>query len=119
MIDQRIHQRTVPVAMRGMHYHARRFIEDQQVIVLEHDIERNIFGFDIRIAGRVRQRYGDYVRRFDFVTGFREVAIHPNRFCVDCGLNFSARGVLQPVHQEAVNPQQALAFIDHNTVMLV
>ena len=44
MIDQRVHQRSGPVADSRMDHHTRCLIEDDHVFVFEHDVERNIFG---------------------------------------------------------------------------
>ena len=48
---QRVHQRVVPVARRGMHHQAGRLVDDGEVLVLEDDGERD--GGGLEGAGRL------------------------------------------------------------------
>ena len=52
MVEQRIDQRPVRISGCGMHYHAGRLVHDDQMLILEHNIDRDIlrpgFGFDGR-----------------------------------------------------------------------
>jgi hypothetical protein len=54
MIDQRVHQRSGPVADSRMDHHTRCLIEDDHVFVFEHDVERNIFGNQFKFPDRLR-----------------------------------------------------------------
>ena len=54
MVEQGIDQSAVEIARRGMDDHARRLVDDQQMIVLEDDLERDV----LRLVMR-RLRLGD------------------------------------------------------------
>ena len=45
MMQQRVHQRVLLIARRWMHDETRRLVQDEQRLVLEYDIERDVLGF--------------------------------------------------------------------------
>jgi len=55
MAQPGIEQRAVPVAAAGMHHQPRRLVDDEQVGVLVHDIERNVLG-GVRNGFGIRRR---------------------------------------------------------------
>ena len=52
MMEQGVDQRLVRIPGRGVHHHACRLVDHDQVIVLEHDIERNVLRFRMQRFGR-------------------------------------------------------------------
>ena len=56
MRQQRVDQRAVPVARRRMHNHPLRLVHHHKIIVLIHDVERDILRLDIQ---RLRLRQGE------------------------------------------------------------
>ena len=50
--EQRIHQRPAPVAWRRMHDHAGGLVDDDEVLILVHDGQRNVLGQDIATGRR-------------------------------------------------------------------
>ena len=58
MGDQRIDQRAELMSGGGMHHQASRFVDDEQMCVLEHDAERNVFPQGRRIDGRRQAQAG-------------------------------------------------------------
>ncbi|MGY4340437.1 hypothetical protein ACVWW3_005343 [Bradyrhizobium sp. LM2.9] len=48
MGDQRVHQRAGLVARRGVHHQPPGLVEDDDVVVLEHDVEGDILAFRLR-----------------------------------------------------------------------
>ena len=54
MVEQRVDQRSVEIAGRRMNDQARRLVDDQQMLVLEDDLQRNVLRFVVR-----RRRLGD------------------------------------------------------------
>ena len=68
MGDQRVDQRAVGIARRRMHDEPRRLVDDDEVLVLVDDVERNILA--LRLGGRGGghvDRVG--LARFDPVVG--------------------------------------------------
>ena len=51
MVEQRIDQGAVEIARRRMDDHARRLVDDEQMIVLEDDLERDVLRFVMRRHG--------------------------------------------------------------------
>jgi hypothetical protein len=68
MGDQRIDQRTGLVARRGMHHQPLRLVEDDDVVVLEHDVEGDILAFRLR-RGRFRHVDCDRIAGGDVISG--------------------------------------------------
>ncbi len=62
MEQQRVHERSRPVARRGVHHHSGRLVDYEQVRVLVRDRQRDGFGQDRRRHGR-RQLEVDRVAR--------------------------------------------------------
>ena len=50
MGDQRVDEGAVGLARAGMDHHAGRLVEDDDVVVLEHDIQRDVLGLRCRLA---------------------------------------------------------------------
>ena len=44
-----------------MHHHARRLVDDHQLVVLIHDVKRNVLRHDARVVLRLVEHQGDYV----------------------------------------------------------
>ena len=65
--DERVHQRARPVAWRRMHDHARGLVDDDDVVVFEHNVERDLLPDDL---ARWRRRNLDS----DAIAGVRAVA---------------------------------------------
>ena len=56
MGDQRVDEGAVGLAGAGMDHHAGRLVEDDDVVVLEHDIQRDVLGLRYRLAHRRQQQ---------------------------------------------------------------
>ena len=54
MGDQRIDQRAVGMAGRGMDDETRRLVDDDEMLVLEHDVERDVLAGDVGLVRRRR-----------------------------------------------------------------
>ena len=52
MVEQRIDQRTVAVSRRRVDHHPRRLVDDDQMLVLEHDFERNVLRLEVEGSER-------------------------------------------------------------------
>ena len=77
--DQRVHQRARAIARGGMDHEPGRLVEDQELGILEHDFERNVFGGDRRLGGRRKIE-------LDAAAGVDAKARIADRCAVDCDL---------------------------------
>ena len=59
MIGEGIDERAVVVTESRVHHHAGRLVDDDEVIVLVHDVERDVLGDNLEIAGRTGQQDGN------------------------------------------------------------
>src|SRR5690349_6654968 len=104
MMQERIDERTTPLAIRGMHNHSRGFIYNEQRIIFIHDIERDIFG--VRFwPWLARHNDLDLIATFYFIgwTGKRfTVYIDGTRF--NSFLHFIARCICDYTRKELVDP---------------
>ena len=48
MVEQGVDQGAVEIARRGMDDHARRLVDDEQMLVLEDDLERDVLRLVMR-----------------------------------------------------------------------
>ena len=119
VVRERVDERSRVVAVPRMYDHAGRLVDDDQVVVLVADVERNVLGDDFQFAQRVRHYDRDAVERLDLVTRLDGSAADQDVPRVGCGLNTVARDALHPVGQEFVDPQHALTFVDGHAEVLV
>ena len=56
-----IDERAVEVASSRMHHHARRLVDDHQLVVLIHDVKRNVLRHDARVVLRLVEHQGNHV----------------------------------------------------------
>src|SRR5688572_23790057 len=76
MVSQRIHQRSGPVLVSGMNHHTRRFIDHQQILVLENNIEGNILRNYLGVTRRLRKRNRNDVVGMNFAIRFDGLLIY-------------------------------------------
>ena len=60
-----VHERCGVVAVTGMDDHARRLVDQQQVVVLVGNFERDVFGYDLDFALGIGHHQRDAVAGFD------------------------------------------------------
>ena len=75
MIEKRVDERPVGIADGGMHHHALRLVDDENVPVLVNDVERDVLGERFRGDG-LRFRDGDDVSRAHLIPLRKANAIH-------------------------------------------
>ena len=88
VMQQRIHQRTAPIAATRMHHKPGRLVDDKQRVVLEDDIERDVFRGFRTVASIVGHGDGQRLATEQFALGFA------HRFAIDSDTAF-----LHPVLQ--------------------
>lgn len=78
MREERVHQRSVRRAVRRVRHHPGGLVDDEQVAVFVHDVERDRFGLGVERTRRL-DRVGDVV------AGFEQGARLPGRAVHRCG----------------------------------
>ncbi len=113
MGDERIDQRAGPVAGGGVDDEPRRLVDDDEVGVLEHHLERNIFGRDRDVLGG-RKIEHDRGAGVDAVAGIADRgAVDRDATRQDQRLVARARQLGHAVSQHAVEPFAGLLGGDH------
>src|SRR5688500_9965504 len=77
MMQQRVHEGPRFVAGRGMHHDARSFIEHHDVLVLEKNVERDLFWLRDRCA-RLGPNHGNDFTGSRRMRWFDRLVIHAN-----------------------------------------
>ncbi len=108
MVCKGVHERCGVVAVTGMDDHARRLVDQQQVVVLVGNFERDVFGNDLDFALGIGHHQRDAVAGFDLVARLRGFAVDQDIACVGSRLDAVARTTLHVDRQELVQPQRAL-----------
>ena len=102
-----------------MYHHAGGLVDDHQLVVLIHNIKRNILGHNGVVVGRTVEHHRHHVERLDTVVTLHGTSAHMNKTGPRRLLNAVARSVGQMLHQEFVNAQQLLPLVGYQTKMLV
>ena len=103
VIHQCIDQRAAPVSRRGMHDHAARLVDHNDVAVLEHNVQRNVFRNDIHLA-QVGQTDRDLLASIQFVILFQRFTVRGNRLLRQQILGSRPRQPFNLLRQPAVDP---------------
>ena len=91
MRQKRVHQSVVAVARRGVDDHARRFVQNQQIVVFVHDVQRNVLRLG-NGGGRLRNFQPVHFARDGFTVPIRnDGAVRRHRPPFDQGGNPAAR----------------------------
>src|SRR5262245_60860780 len=92
MVQEGVDQSASVVSMRGMGYHSRRFIDDEKVIVLEENVERDILRSCV-----LRRRFGEGdvndLTGLHQVAGACRLAVNENKSVLNSTLDFVAGGI--------------------------
>ncbi len=108
MGQKRVHQRAVQIAGRGMHHEPRLLVDDDEIVVLVEDDERNVLRLRL---GRYGRRHGDGIAlaRFDpeVRVSYRGFAFAHAAF-FDQRLEPRARQIGQPLCQEMIQPPASM-----------
>ena len=109
MVQNSVGKCACPVAESRMDDHSRRFIDYHEVIVLIHDIKRNIFRSQFR---RGRPEKGDLygVEGFYFVIGFDGFSVHQDPVFRNGFLNLVPGGVFNLLCEIHINTHRFLGL---------
>ncbi|MHC2247105.1 hypothetical protein ACVJH7_006412 [Bradyrhizobium elkanii] len=112
MRDQRVDQRAAGVAGGGMHDEAPRLVDGDDVVVLEHDIERDVFA--LRLGGRgLRHVDYDRIALGDMISGVADDGVLDGHGTgEDQRLQPGPRQLGTALREHAVKPGRALVAGD-------
>lgn len=114
--DQRVDQRAGLVPGGGMDHEVLRLVDDDDVVVLEHDVERDVLAFGLggRGGGHVDC---DRIARFDMISGVANRGrSHADLAREDQRLEARARQVGAADGQHAVQPLRSFIALDRDLV---
>ena len=87
VVHQGVDQRSGIVPHPGVDDHSGGFVDDQQMVVLVGDVERDVFGHEFRFASRVGQHDLDTVQGFDLVARLGGLSVDEDVPAVGRGLD--------------------------------
>ena len=116
---QGVHQRARPVAVTGMYNQSGRLVDNQHVVVLVNDVERDVLGHHLVLVARAVHHHLHHVEGLYAVVRFHRLAV--NQYAARLGslLHAVARRSGQPLGQKLVDAQQLLALVGDKAEMLV
>jgi hypothetical protein len=103
-VVQRIHQRVLLIARAGMHDHAGRLVDHEQIVVFEKDRERNHLRRGVDLLHGWNLQLHDVASAHDLPRA-RLRRVQPNEAALDQRLESRTRKIGQLQREEAVQPQ--------------
>ena len=111
--EQGVDERAVLVAGRGVHDHAARLVDDDEVVVLIHHVQRQVLRYQLRGSG-VRQRDDKRVARRGLIVFLHGCAVFRHRALREQPLGGAARELGQRARKESVDPFGALLCLNRS-----
>ena len=111
--EQGVDERAVLVAGRGVHDHAARLVDDDEVVVLIHHVQRQVLRYQLRGSG-VRQRDDKRVARRGLIVFLHGCAVFRHRALREQSLGGAARELGQRARKESVDPLGALLCLNRS-----
>ena len=111
--EQGVDERAVLVTGRGVHDHAARLVDDDEVRILVHHVQRQILRHELRGRG-IRQRHDKRVAGDGFVVFFHGRAVFRHRALREQPLSGAAREPGQRAREESVDPLGALLCLNRS-----
>jgi hypothetical protein len=112
-------QGTVEMAECRMHYHAGLFVDDEQMFILIHNVERNVFRYDFKVPFRVGHNHRNDITGLYFVIGLDGLFIGPDVPSVRSLLYFGTGSIGKARHQKFINPQGYLTTVGFDAVVFI
>ncbi len=116
---QRVYKSAVIVAVTGMHHKPGRLVDHEQMLVLVHDVERNILGYYLKLVTRTVHDHAHHIERLHAVVGFHRLAVDENTPGIGGLLYAVTRRLLDARHKKLVDTQQLLSLIGYKTEMFI
>ena len=102
-----------------MHHQPGGFVHYQHIVVLIHDVERDILGYDFKFIPRPVHHHGDHIVGLHTVVRLHRFSVGQNAAGVGSLLYAVARCFLHMVHQKLIDTEQLLALVGHKAEMLI
>ena len=102
-----------------MHYQSRLLVDDNHVVVLIDDVQRNLLRLDIAFARRIGEHDGNHVVRLHLVVLLDDFVVHQDVACLGGILHTVARDVGDMVGQVSVDALWLLARVDHHAYVFI
>ena len=102
-----------------MHHHARRLIDDHQLIVFIDHVQGNILRFDGGIIMRPVEHQGDDIARAYLIITFDRIAVDVNKTGIGGFLDSVTAGMGLMLCQELVDTYGHLTFIHFYTEVFI
>lgn len=120
MVGQGVDQGVFVMANPGVHHQPGGFVEHEQGIVLEDDIERDVLRLEPdTFAGRLGNDHLDLVAGPDFVIGLDLELVDPHSPHLDSVLQTAPRNLIEAVNEVFVDADLSLPGIDEDLVKIV
>ena len=119
MPSQSVKQGAFEVAMAGVYHQSSLFVDHDDVVVFVNDIQRNLLRCDVDFPRGIAEHDGDDVVRLHLIVLLHRFVVDKDVACFGSVLNAVTRDVLNMVGQEGVDTFLGLAFVDHDTDMLI
>ena len=111
--EQGVDERAVLVTGRGVHDHAARLVDDDEVFILVHHVQRQILRHELRGRG-IRQRHDKRVAGDGSVVFLHGRAVFCHRALREQPLGGAAREPGQRAREESVDPLGALLCLNRS-----
>ncbi len=112
MRDQRVDQCSRGVACRGMHHQAPGLVDQDDIVVLEHDIERDVLALRLG-GGGLRHVDYDRIALGDMISGVADDGVLDGHGTgEDQRLQPGSRKLRSALREHAVKPGRALVASD-------
>ena len=111
--ENRIDEGSTWITEAGMHNDLGRFVDDNDVVIFIHHINRNVFGNQVVVLGVFGHDEQDIIIGPDLITGFNGFAVHLYASCIGSALNFSAADIVaQVAMQKFINTDRGLPLVN-------
>ncbi len=116
---KRVYEGSVIVAVTGMHHKPGRLVDHEQMLVLVHNVERNVLGYYLKLVTRTVHDHAHYIEGLYTIVGFHRLAVDENASGIGGLLYAVTRRLLDARHKKLVDTQQLLSLIGYKTEMLI
>ena len=116
---ERVYKCAGIVSVSGMHHHTGPLVHNNHIIILVHNVHRNIFRNDFAITGRLCHHNGNHILGAYRIVWLYRLVVHQDVVGTERLLDFVAGDIPDACAQKTVYTQRLLSGIHLHTVMLV
>ena len=106
VVEQGIDQGAIVIAHGGVHDHAWFFIDDDHVVILEKNLQRNFLGDRLR-RHSLGDQHRDAITELDGISRLNSLVVAQNEFLADQFLNPRAREIAKTTGQPGIDAFRA------------